>query len=307
MSRGVDGGGDGGLSRPERTGGLRYFPAMPTLLAIHAHPDDESSKGAATVARYAAAGVRCVLVTATGGEVGDVLNPAMDTPEVRGRLAEIRRDELMTAAAIIGYDEVIMLGYRDSGMPDTEPNNHPDAFVNVAENDALERIVAIIRKEQPDVVLGYDDNNRYRHPDHVRVHELAMAAFDAAADPDRFPAAGPAWAVAKLYAPIFSVRRIRALHAAMEARDLDSPFTERLERIGDATDDGRVITSIEVGTMLERGREALRAHATQVDPNGYWFTVPLEVAIEAYPYEDFELLGARVPVDHPETDLFDGI
>ncbi len=280
---------------------------MPTLLAIHAHPDDESSKGAATVAQYAAAGVRCVLVTATGGEVGDVLNPAMDRPEVRDRLAVIRREELMTAAAIIGYADVVMLGYRDSGMPDTEANRHPDAFVNAAEDEALERIVAIVRKEQPDVVLGYDDNNRYRHPDHVRVHQLATAAFEAAADPDRFPGAGPPWPAAKLYAPIFSVRRIRALHAAMEARGLDSPFAERLERIGDATDDGRVVTSIEVGATLGRGREALRAHATQVDPNGYWFKVPLEVALEAYPYEDFELLGARVPVHHPESDLFAGI
>src|SRR5579863_3715859 len=95
------------------------------LLTVHAHPDDEASKGAGTVARYHAAGVRTTLVTCTGGEEGEILNPAMDRPEIRDNLVEVRRAELDRAAAIIGYDEVILLGYRDSGMPDSEANADP--------------------------------------------------------------------------------------------------------------------------------------------------------------------------------------
>ncbi len=156
---------------------------MHTLLAIHAHPDDESSKGAATVARYSAAGYRCVLVTATGGEAGDILNPALDRPDVKERLFELRREELYEAAEIIGYDHVIELGYRDSGMPDTEANHHPEALANADFDEVLGRIVEIVRREQPSIILGYDDHERYPHPDHLVVHDLSCAVFDAAADP----------------------------------------------------------------------------------------------------------------------------
>ena len=280
---------------------------MPTLLAIHAHPDDESSKGAATVARYADEGVRCVLVTATGGEAGDVLNPALDRPEVHARLAEIRAEELDAAAAIIGYREVVKLGYRDSGMPDTEPNGHPDAFVNADPTEALGRLVAIIREVRPDVLLGYDDHQRYPHPDHLMVHDLSLAAFEAAADPDLFPGAGAPWSVAKLYAPVFTARRILTLHEAMESSGRESPFAGWIERIAEAKDDSVPITPVHVADTLQRGRDALRAHATQVDPNDHWFQVPLELAIEVYPYEDFELMASRVPVHHPEADLFAGV
>ena len=282
---------------------------MSTLLAFHAHPDDESSKGAATVARYSDAGVRCVLVTATGGEAGDVLNPAMDRPEVWQRLAEIRAEELEKAAAIIGYDDVIKLGYRDSGMPDTDPNAHPEAFVNADRHEALERFVAVIREVKPDVIMGYDEHKRYPHPDHVLVHELGLEAFAAAADPTRFPDSGAPWQAAKLYAPTFTVRRLHSLHNAMEERDLESPFIEWLQRIEDMrlTDDGKILTAVEVSATIERGRDALRAHATQVDPDGFWFRVPLEVAIAAYPYEDFELLASVAPTVPGETDLFAGV
>ena len=280
---------------------------MPTLLALHAHPDDESSKGAATVARYSDAGVRCVLVTATGGEAGDILNPALDTPEVKSRLAEIRAEELEKAAAIIGFDEVVLLGYRDSGMPDTEPNEHPAAFVNADREEALGRIVAVVRRVQPDVILGYDDHQRYPHPDHLLVHDLSLAAFEAAADPAAFPAAGPPWTAAKLYAPVFTARRILALHRAMLAEGHESPFTGWIDRIGLEDDDERAITAVEVGATLERGRQALRAHATQVDPDGFWFQVPLELAVATYPYEDFELMASRVPTAPDEDDLFAGL
>jgi mycothiol S-conjugate amidase len=280
---------------------------MPTLLALHAHPDDESSKGAATVAHYSDAGVRCVLVTATGGEAGDVLNPAMDRPDVRERLAEVRAAELARAAEIIGYHDVVMLGYRDSGMPDTDANGHPEAFVNVDDEEALGRIVALIRRERPDVLIGYDEHKRYPHPDHVRIHDLGIAAFWAAADPARFPDAGEPWEVAKLYAPVFAARRILALHHAMERNGLDSPYHDWMERIERYPDNGRPRTSVSVAHTMARGREALRSHATQIAPDAHWFRVPLDLAVDVYPYEDFELLESRVDVTHPETDLFAGI
>jgi mycothiol S-conjugate amidase len=277
-----------------------------TLVALHAHPDDESSKGAATVARYADAGVRCVLVCATGGEAGDILNPAMDLPEIQARLAEVRSAELDEAAAIIGYREVVRLGYRDSGMPGTPANEDPAAFVNIPFDDALEAIVRVVRRERPQVVLGYDDHVRYPHPDHLRIHDLSLAAFDAAGDPGRFPDAGPPWRVGKLYAPVFSVRRTRALHRAMLERGLESPLQRWLERAGDLEDDPVRLTRIPVESTIERARDALRAHRTQIDPDGFWFQVPADVVLTSHPYEDFELLASRVEVDPDETDLFAG-
>lgn len=267
---------------------------MATLLALHAHPDDESSKGAGTVARYVDRGVRAVLVCATGGEAGDILNPAMEQPEIAARLPELRAEELLEAAAIIGYDDVIRLGYRDSGMPDTAHNAHPDAFVNAPFDEILARLVAIVRAERPSVVLGYDDHERYPHPDHLRVHDLSLAVFDAAADSDRFPEAGAPWAIDRVYAPVFGVNRIRMLHETLLGRGLESPFEAWMERLEGVEDDpAKVRTQVDVTGYVERARDALRAHRTQIDPDGFWFQVPVELVEEVYPYEDFELLASR--------------
>jgi mycothiol S-conjugate amidase len=273
---------------------------MATLVALHAHPDDESSKGAGTVSRYVDRGVRAVLVCATGGEAGDILNPALDRPEIAARLPELRAEELREAAAIIGYDEVVSLGYRDSGMPDTDHNAHPDAFVNIPFEEVLERLVTVIRRERPDVVLGYDDHERYPHPDHLRIHDLSLALFEAAADPERFPEAGPAWAIRRIYAPVFTVNRIRQLHQAMLDRGLESPFETWIDRLEGAEDDPTTTRAhVDVSGYMERARDALRAHRTQIDPDGFWFKMPVELVEEIYPYEDFELLASRDPVSAP--------
>lgn len=263
-----------------------------TIVALHAHPDDESSKGAGTIARYSDMGVRCVLVTATGGEAGDILNAAADTPEIRADLAAVRRSELHHAAAIIGYDDVIMLGYRDSGMPGSDENGHADAFVNAPFDEILGRLVAIVRSEQPEVIIGYDDHEWYPHPDHLRIHDLSEAVFVAAADPDRFPDAGEPWAARRLYAPAFSLKRIRTLGGAMADRGLDSPFDRWLAGIDPEAVDPP-LTHVDVGRYLERARSALRAHHTQIDPDGPWFQIPANVIVEVYPYEDFELMASR--------------
>ncbi len=278
-----------------------------TLLAFHAHPDDESSKGGGTVARYSDAGVRTVLVTATGGEAGDVLNPAADSEEARRDIGAVRRRELFEAAAVLGFADVVMLGYRDSGMPDTPPNSHPDAFINADIDEVLERLVAIVRSEQPQVMLGYDDHEWYPHPDHLRVHELSVPVFEAAADPERYPDAGEPWEIAKLYAPTFSRSRLEILHAAMEERGLSSPYGEWLERLPPLDEDEVIDAKVDVGAYIGRARTALAAHRTQIAPDGPWFQIPTDLIREVYPYEDFELLATRVEHAPGVGDLFDGV
>lgn len=280
---------------------------MLRLVALHAHPDDESSKGAGTVAKYVDAGVRAVLVTATGGEAGDILNPAMDRPEIVANLAAVRKAELDEAAKLIGFDEVILLGYRDSGMPDTQDNARPDAFTNADDDEVLRRLVEIVRRERPQVVLSYDSHERYPHPDHLAIHRHGMELFTAAADPACYPEAGSPWAIQKMYAPVFSVKRLVSLHEAVLATGQESPYAEWLERMDPDSDLGKRITSIDISATLSRGRDALRAHRTQVDPEGFWFSIPEDLVLGAYPYEDFELLASRVPIENDESDLFAGV
>jgi len=278
-----------------------------TILSLHAHPDDESSKGAATVAKLVDEGARAVLVTATGGEAGEILNPAMDTPDVASRLAQVRAEELANAADIIGYESVEMLGYRDSGMPDSADNDRPEAFCNQDFERVLERVVGIVRRERPSVVLGYDAHEFYPHPDHLRIHDLTVQLAVAAADAQRFPRAGEPWTISKIYAPIFTRSRIATLHREMLERTGESPFDGWLDRLDGYTDPQRRTMRVDVRGYVDRGRDALRAHKTQVDPDGFWFKVPTDVVESAYPWEDFELLHTELPWNEEESDLFAGV
>lgn len=297
------------------------------LLTVHAHPDDEASKGAATVARYHDLGVRTVLVCCTGGEAGDILNPAMDTPEVRADLPAVRMRELAAATALIGYDEVVMLGYRDSGMPGTPENEDPRCFARAPLEEAVGRLVEVIRRERPQVVVTYDEDQRgYPHPDHLRVHEISMAAFEAAGDPGAYPGTGEPWQPAKLYYVGFSGERVLAMHAKFVELGLESPFDDAwLER---ARGQQRAYTTrIDISDYTEVRRGALLAHATQVDPESpFWFGLPPEVARTVHPVDEYilarstlatdDVAGAggdpgslRLPADPgaPEDDLFAGV
>ena len=278
------------------------------LLSVHAHPDDESSKGASTVARYHAEGVRTVLVCCTGGEAGDILNPAMDTPEVRADIGAVRLAELKAATDIIGYDETVMLGYRDSGMPGTEANEDPRSFAQAPLDEAVGRLVDVIRRERPQVILTYpDEQTEYPHPDHLRVHEISMIAFDAAGDPDRFPDAGPPFTPSKLYYSVWPAERFRQIHAKFLELGLESPFSE--ERMARLTRDDPFTTSIDISGFDDVRGRALKAHATQVDPNSpFWFGLPPEVLKDIHPLDLFRLAQSRVgPVDVTEDDLFAGL
>jgi mycothiol S-conjugate amidase len=278
-----------------------------SLLTIHAHPDDESSKGAGAVARYAAEGVHTLLVCCTGGEEGDILNPAMDTPEVRANLPDVRRRELEAAAKIIGYDELVMLGYRDSGMPGTPANEDPRSFARADLGEAVGRFVAILRRARPQVVVSYpDDQEGYPHPDHLRVHEITFPAVDAAADPAAYPEAGPPWRVAKVYYSAWSRARIVAMHERFLELGLESPYDAKwFER---PSNDEVITTRIDTSSVADVRRLALLAHATQVDPTSrFWFGLPDEVADLVYPVDDFILARSDVETDLPEDDLFAGL
>jgi mycothiol S-conjugate amidase len=277
------------------------------LLSVHAHPDDEASKGASTVAKYGAEGVRSILVTCTGGEEGDILNPAMDRPEVRDRLHEVRMEELAAATKIIGYDEVILLPYRDSGMPDSEANARPESFANADLDEAVGRLVEVIRRERPQVILTYgDDQDFYPHPDHLMVHDISLPAFHRAGDPDWYPELGEPWTPAKLYYSVFNMTRMKAVHEKMLELGIESPFQGRwAER---PSQDHRITTEIDVRDYFDVRLDALLAHATQVDPTSpFWFGLPRDVARDLQPAEDYILAESRVDTALPEDDLFAGL
>jgi len=279
-------------------------------MCVHAHPDDESSKGAATMARYVREGVDVLVVTLTDGSRGSVLNPKLDNPEVQANITEVRAAEMDRAREILGVRQVFM-GWVDSGLPEGDPLPPlPEGCFAVGDlEEQTAALVELMRKERPHVVTTYDENGGYPHPDHIRCHEVTVAAFEAAGDPDRFPEAGDAWQPQKLYYNwTFHKGRLVAIHEALLAKDLESPYAEWLENWVDQPEhQHRVTTRVECAEWFPVRDDALRAHATQVDPDGRWFHVPLDLQQEVWPTEDFELARSHVASELPESDLFAGV
>ncbi|MFT3715807.1 MAG: mycothiol conjugate amidase Mca [Gordonia sp. (in: high G+C Gram-positive bacteria)] len=280
-------------------------------MAVHAHPDDESSKAAATLAKYAAEGHDVMVVTLTGGERGDILNPAMDRPGVKENMAEIRKDEMAAAAKALGVQQT-WLGFVDSGLPEGDPLPPlPDGcFALVPLDEATEKLVEVVRDFKPHVIITYDENGGYPHPDHIKCHEVSVAAFETAGDPDRFPDAGEPWTPLKLYYTHGFIRdRILRFSEEFEKNGQENPFAEWLSKWRREQGDimGRVTTQVTCGDYFPQRDEALRAHATQIDPNGFFFAVPMEWQQRLWPTEEFELAQTRVQTKIPETDLFAGI
>ncbi len=281
------------------------------LLAVHAHPDDESSKGAATMARYVREGVDVLVVSCTGGERGDILNPALaDDPTIVADLPRIRRNEMELAREILGVRHE-WLGFVDSGLPEGDPLPPlPDGcFALVPLPEAAEPLVRLVRDFRPHVLLTYDENGGYPHPDHIKTHEVSVEAFESAGDPERYPGSGEPWQPLKLYYHLtFHKARLEALHAAAEGAGVESPFGEWLEKWEDKPGDAeRLTTRVPCGRYFAVRDAALIAHATQVDPHGRWFAVPLDVQRAAWPTEDFQLARSHVETALPEDDLFAGI
>jgi mycothiol S-conjugate amidase len=279
------------------------------LVVFHAHPDDESSKGAGTMARYAADGVRVVLVCATRGEEGDILNPRMDRPGIRERMAEIRVAELETACDLLGVERIYHLGYRDSGMPGQDANERADAFCKADPDEAARHLVEIIRAERPEVFICYDESRGYQHPDHVKVHEIGTRAFHEAGDATAHAEAGAPWQPSKLYYfATFSKQRTLTLHQAALEEGIQSPFAEWIDRWEEeGFEDPEITTQIDVTDYIELRSKALLAHATQIDPDSFWFAIPDEMHRAIYPWEDYTLVASKVSSELPEDDLFAGV
>ena len=279
------------------------------LMAVHAHPDDESSKGAATMARYVAEGVEVMVATCTGGERGSILNPKLQHDEsILANLAEVRTREMDEARRILGVQQA-WLGFVDSGLPEGDPLPPlPEGcFALQPVEVAAEPLVRLIRQFRPHVMTTYDENGGYPHPDHVMCHQISVEAFEAAGDPDRYPEAGDPWQPLKLYYnQTFSKARIVAFHEELLDAGTESPFAEWLERWDDR-EERAITTRVDCADYFEVRDRALIAHATQVDPDGFWFMVPLDVQARVWPTEDFELARSLVDVELPETDLFAGI
>ncbi|WP_040160042.1 mycothiol conjugate amidase Mca [Mobilicoccus massiliensis] len=279
------------------------------LLAVHAHPDDESSKGAATMARYRARGDRVRVVSCTGGERGDILNPRLaDDPDVLRDLPAFRRREMKRAQEILDVEHT-WLGFVDSGLPEGDPKPALPAGCFALEPVSItaEALVRVIREFRPHVMTTYDEVGGYPHPDHIMTHVVSVEAFRAAGDPKAYPHAGEPWQPLKLYYnQTIGVERIRAFHAAMTERGMESPFAEWMERWADRPV-RPVTTRIPVGEFFEQRNAALLAHATQIDPDSWWFGIPLELEREVWPTEDFELAASYVPHEEGESDLFAGL
>lgn len=281
-------------------------------MAVHAHPDDECISTGGALARYAREGVRTVVVTCTGGEVGEISDPALATPE---NLGAVRQRELAAAAAVLDIGRSVLLGYRDSGMRNTPPNDHPESFNQAPFNEALERLVRVIREERPSVLVTYDENGIYGHPDHVRAHDITVAAFEAAGDPARFPEAGAPWTPAKLYYAIVTRGRAAALAKAMKAAGIDAPFSAPAgaDAGSDAppfgVDDGRLTTEIDVAEYVAIKRAALAAHRTQMGPDQFFMRMPEDVQRQMWGTETFQRIAGptAAPAGELETDLFSGL
>jgi mycothiol S-conjugate amidase len=284
------------------------------MMAVHAHPDDESSKGAATMARYGAEGHDVMVVTCTGGERGSILNSSFtpaDLAEHPEEMTTVRRQEMARAAQILGVQHR-WLGYVDSGLPegDPKPPLPPGCFAMVSLEGPTQDLVRVIREFRPHVVVTYDENGGYPHPDHIRCHEVSVAAFDAAGDPDRFPDAGEPWQPLKLYySHGFARKRMQLLHDALLAAGAESPFAEWLTKWDPSLPDvmERVTTRVECGEYFGVRDDALRAHATQIDPASRWFAVPHTLQRELWPTEEYELARSLVDTTVPEDDLFSGV
>jgi mycothiol S-conjugate amidase len=280
------------------------------LLAVHAHPDDESSKGAATSAYYLSRGARVMVVSCTGGEAGSILN---DTLEPRAHaerdIAGLRRHEMARAQAVLGVEHR-WLGYLDSGLPEDGDSISPLSFAAIPVEVTAEPLVRIVREFRPHVIVSYDENGGYPHPDHIRAHEVAMRAYETAGDAAQYPDAGEPWSPAKFYFDrTFNGPRSRAVHARMLTERPADPLTAQLGEFLERYEarDSDVTTHVPCADFFDQRDAALRSHASQVHPASPFFFWPNDVQRGAWPYEDFRLAHSRVETEFPENDLFAGV
>ncbi len=287
------------------------------MLLVHAHPDDETINNGATMAHYSALGVGVTLLTCTLGEEGEVL-----VPELAGlaagqadQLGGYRISELAGALQELGITDSRFLGgagrWRDSGMMGTPANDHPRCFWQADPHETCAAAVAVIRAVRPQVLVTYDENGGYGHPDHIQTHRVAMAAFDAAADPDFRPDLGAAWTIAKVYWCAIPRAGLRAAFAAM--REAGETFFDVIDPDQQpmGTPDELVTTAVDAREFLPAKLAAMRAHATQILVDGPFFALSNNIANKAFAFEHYQLVrgGRGRGADEPgwENDLFSGL
>ncbi len=279
------------------------------MLAVHAHPDDEAIGTGGILARYSAAGVRVAIACATRGEAGEIVDPTMDEGEARPRLAEIREQELRCACGVLGVHDLFFLDYRDSGMAGTAENEDPASFHLADLDEATGRLVRVIRALRPQVVITYDEKGGYRHPDHVKAHRVAVAAFDAAADPARYSEDGLApWRPLKLYYTAVPRSRLEEMARYYQSVGITSPF-DRPDLAPEAfgNPDEAITTRVDVRAHLDQKRRALECHRTQIAADSFFFTIPEVFSRDFMGQEHFIRARSLVPAPTPEEDLFAGI
>jgi mycothiol conjugate amidase Mca len=282
-----------------------------TLMVVHAHPDDEVIGTGGVFARYAEEGIRTVLVTATLGEEGEIVDPELNTPEVKERLAEVRREELARAVELLGIRHLELLGYRDSGMVGMESNSHPDCFNMADMDEAAGRLVRLIRLYRPQVLVTYNERGGYGHPDHIACHKATLIAWEAAGDPARYSEAGAPWTPLKLYQTAAPRGRWLRMFEIMRERGVPSPLDREEFDIAQFTvPDEEVTAVVDVRDYMARKYEALRVHRTQIAADGPFLNMPEEVQRELAGVETFTLIASRVALperDGVEEDLFAGV
>jgi N-acetyl-1-D-myo-inositol-2-amino-2-deoxy-alpha-D-glucopyranoside deacetylase len=274
------------------------------ILAAFAHPDDEAFSCAGTLARLVAEGVHVTLVCATRGEVGEISDPALATPETLG---EVREGELRAAARAMGLDDVIVLDYRDSGMAGTEENHDPRAFVNAPADAVVRRLVKIIRRERPQVVLTFDPSGGYGHPDHIAIHHHTVAAVHAAATPSYAPDLGDAWCVARLCYSVIPRAVFRDLIAALDDAGYDTADFRRFEESGAGWPSAQVPITLDVSAFTDAKWQALNAHRTQFGLDSPLRRIPYDLMRRMLRFEHYALAWPQSEPDIPMSDLFAGL
>lgn len=276
------------------------------LLSVHPHPDDESIACGGILARYVDEGARVKVVTCTGGEEGDNL-AGIDLGDEE--MTTVRERELAAALNALGITEHEFLGYRDSGMIGAPANEREGSFHRADLDEAAGRLARIIRDLRPDVVISDDESGTYGHPDHVKANRVTDRAIELAADEQTLPDAGPPWQVPKRYVHALPRSRMFAFHERMLEEGLASPFgdapIEDLDDLPFGVPDEQITTSVDVRPWLERKREALRAHRSQIGPDSFFLNLPDDVAQQVFGTEHYIRLEGPGPDE--ETDLFAGL
>ena len=278
------------------------------LLVVRPHPDDESSATGSLLAYYHARGVRTGVVICTGGEEGEIHDPTLDPVAARPRLRAIRERELRQACALLGVTELRMLGYRDSGMPGTPANQHRDAFVQADLREAAGRLVRMIRELRPLVIVTEPPGGGYAHPDHIRCHQVSLAAFQAAGEARAYPEAGPVWPAAKLYAIAqIDDGQWEILRPAFQAAGFDVGGRQRARQRARGAGPETATVALDVRPYSEIQRQALLAHRTQIPPESFWRRLPAALYCQAFATAYLLRLHPPAAPGEYEQDLFEGL